>query len=135
MTKETITALMVAPNMEPCIIQLYNEAKFLKAAVSLGLIETADALNVFPLDAQTGVLCCKYAALWGGCINRKIGKRVFAGTFFVVGIMGDKLVSLPPAALESYRSKFWTPLKPTSEDDINGMMAAIDTLWSDDNIL
>lgn len=133
MAKEPITALMVAPNMKPCIVQLYNEADFLRSAVSLGLMETADVLNVYPLDGQTGILCCKYAALWGGKVNRKIGKRMFAGVFFVVGIHNGTLVSLPPSTLETYRAKLWTPLQPTTEDEFDDLWAVIDALWTDED--
>lgn len=135
MAKETITVLMVAPNMKPCVIELYNDATFLRAAVSLGLTETADELNVFPLDVQTGILCCKYAALWGGKLNRKVGKWMFAGVFFVVGVQGGTLTSLSPAALEIYKARFQHPLQPDAEDDTDALLAAIDALQDDCEVL
>lgn len=133
MEKETITALMVAPNMNPCVIELYNDAAFLRAAVSIGLMETADELNIFPLDAQTGVLCCKYAALWGGKVNRKVGKRMVAGVFFVVGIQNGTLVSLPASRLETYRTRLWSPLQATAEDELDDLWAVIDAIWTDED--
>lgn len=135
MTKETITALMVAPGMNPCEIQLHADADFLKHAVSLGLIETADEVNAYPLDDEAAILCCKYAAVWGGKVNRRIGKRIFAGVLFIAAIKDRKLASLSPAALETYRQKLWTPLPDEAENDMDSLFAAVNTMFDEKETL
>lgn len=131
MEKETVTALMVAPRMHPCEIQLYLDKNFLRSAVSLGLWEISDELYLYRMEENIAILYVRYAALWNGQVNRRIRGRIFAGTFYIVGVKNRELVSLPPAAMEKYREKLWKPLHLTDREDMDCLVAHIDALFSD----
>lgn len=135
MERKMVNALMVAPRMPPCKIQLYLDKKFLRSAVSVGLWERTDDLYFFRLEKDVGILYARCAALWNGQINRRINGKIFAGTFYIVGIQDRELVSLPPDAIAKYREKLWKPLHLTDKEDVDCLLAHIDALFSDAEVL
>ena len=88
-----VTALMVKPGEKPCVSQILDDAGFLNAAVSRGadMLCTAAAVPV-----ERGIVAI-YA--WEGVMaglpgNRKVGKRILAGTFYIVREINGDLYSL-----------------------------------------
>lgn len=99
-----VTALMVKPGEQPCVTQIRDDRDFLNCAVSIGAnaVCTAAAISV-----ERGIVAI-YA--WEGvfaglCGNRKVGKRILAGTFYIVREIDGDLYSLTDADIArlSYR--------------------------------
>ena len=100
-----VTALMVKPGEQPCIVQLQDDREFLNAAVSIGAMLTCTAA-VLPIEKDIVAI---YA--WDGVVaglrgNRKVGKRIIAGTFYVVRIVGGELRSLTEEEMERFSYRF-----------------------------
>ena len=120
-----VTALMVKPGEQPCVVPLVNDGDYLNAVVSIGatLMCTAAAIpiekDVVAIYAWDGVM----AGLKG---NRKIGKRIIAGTFYVVRIIGGELRSLTDDDVEKYCYRF---RKIRDYDDKEVMDSWFDDLW------
>lgn len=100
-----VTALMVKPGEQPCPTSVHDDAGYLNALVSIGatLVCTAAVLpiekNVVAIYAWEGVM----AGLRG---NRKIGKRIVAGTFYVVRVTNGELCSLTDEEIAKYSYRF-----------------------------
>lgn len=113
-----VTALIVPQNQHPQITQLCDDRAFLDLSVSRGTdfmcsaIATSLEKGIAIIYAQEGVLLC----LPG---NRRVGNRIVAGTFYVVGVKDDKLRSLTDAEITKYTLQFWEP-EIISEDEILG---------------
>ena len=88
-----VTALMIRPGEQPCVSQILDDADFLNAAVSYG----ADMLcTAAVVPVERGIIAI-YA--WKGVMaglpgNRKVGKRILAGTFYIVREINGDLYSL-----------------------------------------
>lgn len=101
-----VTALIVPPNQHPQITQLCDDRIFLDFSVSRGTdfmcsaIATSLEKGIAIIYAQDGALLC----LPG---NRRVGNRIIAGTFYVVGIKDGTLRSLTDAEIIKYTSQFW----------------------------
>ena len=108
MDEKMITALMVAPGDHPVVTVLCCCKTFLDLAVSFGAGEPCE-VSFFPLTDDAGILYNREAIFYGLKGNRRIGRRILAGVFYVVGIKDGKLSSLPFAELEAYFERFWEP--------------------------
>lgn len=84
---------MVKSGEQPCVAEILDDVDFLNAAVSRG----ADMLcTATAVPAERGIIAI-YA--WGGVMaglpgNRKVGKRILAGTFYIVREINGDLYSL-----------------------------------------
>ena len=120
-----VTALMVKPGEKPCVVPLVDDSCFLNAMVSVGstLMCSAAVLpiekNVVAIYAWDGVM----AGLKG---NRKVGKRIIAGTFYVVRIVDGQLVSLSEDEISKYSHRF---RKIQEYSDTEVMDSWFDDLW------
>ena len=120
-----VTALMVKPGEQPCVVSLVDDTDYLNAAVSIGatLMCTAAVLpvekDVVAIYAWDGVM----AGLRG---NRKVGKRIIAGTFYVVRIVGGELRSLTEEEIASFSYRF---RKIRQYDDDEVIDSWFDDLW------
>lgn len=100
-----VTALMVKPGEQALVTSLIDDTEYLNAMVSMGatLVCTAAVLpiekNVVAIYAWEGVM----AGLRG---NRKIGKRIVAGTFYVVRVVSGELCSLTDEEIAKYSYRF-----------------------------
>lgn len=90
-----VTALMVKPGEQPCVTEIKDDRDFLNCAVSYGadMLCTAAAVPV-----EKGIVAI-YA--WEGVMaglpgNRKVGKRILAGTIYIVREIDGDLYSLTP---------------------------------------
>jgi hypothetical protein len=113
-----VTALMVKPGEQPCVTQIHDDSDFLNCAVSIdaNTMCTAAAITVergiIAIYAWEGV----FAGLHG---NRKIGKRIIPGTFYIVSEMDGDLYSLTEADVEKYSHRFRIAKQFTDDEVIN----------------
>ena len=113
-----VTALMVKPGEKPCPTSIHDDTEYLNAMVSMGatLVCTAAVLpiekNVVATYAWEGVM----AGLRG---NRKIGKRIVAGTFYVVRVTNGELCSLTEEDVAKYCYRFRKAGKFDDDEVIN----------------
>ena len=101
--KKQIKALMIEPNKHPSVVTLNTDLDSLQNAVS-GLIEFVY------LEDNVSILCNEEGKLIGLEPNRRLGKDIICGVFYVVAEddEGD-LISLTKAQQEHYAKMFWTP--------------------------
>jgi len=116
---ETVTALMVKPGQHPVITQLCDDSNYLDLAVSIDddfMMRSASVLalkkNIIVIHAYQG------NSLDLGC-NRRVGKRILCGTFYIVGLKDGQLRSLTKDEITKYTSKFWEPELFTDDEVIN----------------
>lgn len=103
-----IDALVVKPMEIPCITQLCTDSKYLDAAVSVGANVECSA-TVLELSNGIGILYAWDAPALGLLGNRKIGKRIIPGVFYVVRYKNGELFSLTPKDIAKYTYKFQVP--------------------------
>ena len=107
--KKQIKALMVEPNKHPRVVTLNNDLDSLQKAVSIGAPEQGLVEFVY-LEDNVSCLCNEEGKLIGLEPNRRLGKDIICGVFYVVAEddEGD-LISLTKAQQEHYSKMFWTP--------------------------
>lgn len=123
-----VTALMVKPGEQPCVAPLLDDSDYLNAAVSIGATLMCTAA-VLPIKKDVVAI---YA--WDGVVNglrgnRKVDKRIIAGTFYVVRIVNGELRSLTDEEIVSFSYKF---RKTRQYDDAEVIDAWFDGLWPAD---
>lgn len=100
-----VTALMVKPGEKPCVTQLHDDRDFLNCSVSIGAFTMCTAAI---LPVEKGIVAI-YA--WEGIMaglhgNQKIGKRIIAGTFYIVREHDGDLYSLTEEDIAKYCYRF-----------------------------
>ena len=109
MKEKEIKVLKIAPGKAPEVVMLENTLHSLQVAVSegapnVGLIEIIEISEVC-------ILCNEEGKLIGLEPNRRIGRDILCGTFYLTGQdyeSGD-LSSLPEHLIEYYSKQFATP--------------------------
>ena len=124
MTTRTITALMVAPGMHPCVIELYRDVDFLRQAISIGL-DFPCPMSFLAVDSNAVVLYNPEGNTRCAKCNRIVEGRVIAGVFYIVGVDGSKLVSLSPDAVSHFKAKFWEPEEFSDAESIDAFLAEL----------
>ena len=107
--KKQIKALKVEPCKHPYVVELNNDLDSLQKAVSIGAPEQGLVEFVY-LEDNVSVLCNEEGKLIGLEPNRRLGKDIICGVFYVVAEddEGD-LISLSKVQQEHYSKMFWTP--------------------------
>ena len=100
-----VTALMVKPGEKPCVVSLVDDSCFLNAMVSVGATLMCSAA-VLPIEKDVVAIYAYEGVMSGLKGNRKVGKRIMAGTFYVVRIANGKLESLTDEEVSKYHSRF-----------------------------
>ena len=95
-------------------MSLCDDRRYLNYAVSEGsdLLLRASALQIEDGIAAIYAFDSNLALLPG---NRKIGKRIIAGTFYIVGVKDGMLKSLTEDEIIRFTIQFWHP--ETYEND------------------
>ena len=120
-----VTALMVKPGEKPCVVSLLDDEDYLNAVVSIGdtLMCTAAVLpmekDVVVIYAWEGVM----AGLKGNC---KVGKRIIAGTFYVVRVIDGELRPLSEKDIASFSCRF-REIQEYGDQEV--MYSWFDDLW------
>lgn len=101
-----VTALMIRPAEYPKITMLCDDADYLDRAVS---IDTNLLCSASVLKIAKGVVAifATGAGLLNLKGNRKVGKRIITGTFYIVRICEGRLCSLTDDDIAKYTAKFW----------------------------
>ena len=120
-----VTALMVKPGERPCVASLVDDGDYLNAAVSIGATLMCTAA-VLPIEKDVVAIYAWDGVMAGLRGNRKIGKRIVAGTFYVVGVENGKLRALTDEEIEKFRCRF---RKIREYDDQEVMDSWFDDLW------
>ena len=124
MTKEKeIRCLKVAPGEPPEECAIVNELESLQEAID-GFIEFMDIEAIDDIEhlCYVSVLCNEEGKINGMPGNRKIGRDIICGTFYVVAITVDgNLASLPEKFMEKYAERFKDPEYYT-ESEIDSAM-------------
>ena len=124
MTTQIITALMVAPGMHPCVVELYLDVEFLRQAIAIGLdfpcptsflAVASDAVVLYNPEGNTRCAKC----------NRIVEGRVIAGVFYIVGTEDGRLVSLSSQAIQKHKEMFWEPEEFTDAESIDAFLAEL----------
>lgn len=107
--EKVIKVLKVAPKEKPLVVELDNNLDSLQKAVSIGM-EGQGLIEIIELDASTCILCNEEGKLLNLEPNRRLGRDILCGVFYVTGQnkQGD-LCSLSPAAIEMYSKRFAEP--------------------------
>ena len=107
MKEKEITVLMVEPGKHPAVATLKNELDSLQKAVSIGAAAQG-LIELITIGDGVCVLCNEEGKLIGLEGNRRIGRDIITGVFYVVGEDGKgDLASLPEAKIEEYKERFW----------------------------
>ena len=116
MKEKIITALMVEPNQRPKVVRLCNTLEALQEAVSIGS-EYRGLIELLSLENGVYILCNEEGKLQSLPGNRRVGRDVIAGVFYVVGedLYGE-LASLPEEMIQRYMKRFWEPEALTAQD-------------------
>ena len=85
-----VTALMVKPGEKPCVVSLLDDEDYLNAVVSIDATLMCTAA-VLPIEKDVVVIYAWEGIMAGLKGNRKVGKRIIAGTFYVVRVIDGDL--------------------------------------------
>ena len=109
--KETkIKVLMVEPGKNPRETELENNLDALQKVVSIGA-SSQGFIEIIPMDDGKALLLCneegKLIGLEG---NRRVGRDIIAGVFYITTDNEDgDLASLPGELMDEYKRRFWEP--------------------------
>lgn len=109
MKKREITVLKVDPRKEPVVTTLTNDLDSLQRAVSIGA-DYQGLIEIIGLEENVALLCNEEGKLIGLEGNRRIGRDIITGVFYVVGVNGEgSLDSLPEEKIQQYMARFREP--------------------------
>ncbi len=112
-----IKVLKVAPGEHPMETTLVNELDELQKAVSIGA-SYQGLIEIIKIEDGVCILCNEEGKLIGLEGNRRIGRDIISGVFYVAGEDDDgDLASLPADMIKKYMLRFWK-IESFSEDDI-----------------
>lgn len=100
-----VTALMIKPGEQPCIANLCDDTEYLNAVVSIGATLVCTA-TVLPIEKDVVAIYAWEGVMAGLRGNRKIGKRIVAGTFYVARFVNGELCSLTDEDIAKYSYRF-----------------------------
>ena len=124
MKQKEIKVLMVEPGEYPKVTTLKNDLDSLQEAVSIGA-EYKGLIEIVGLEEGICILCNEEGKLIGLEGNRRLGRDILTGVFYVVGEDGEgNLTSLPEPMIEKYKQVFWTP-QVFSENEIEASIYTI----------
>lgn len=115
MKEKYIQSLMFWPGEHPCMAYLLDDPIFLNFAVGLGSALSGEAMVMKLSDTAAVLYNCEalISELRG---NRKVGSKLLAGVFYVVGIKDGELADLSFADMELWYERFWEPEHYTEAD-------------------
>ena len=100
-----VTALMIEPNQHPCITQLCCDGLYLNYAVSKDC-DTLCCADMFALEKDIVVVYAADGVFYGMKPNRRIGKRILTGTFYITKIKNKAMCSLTDREIVKYSLRF-----------------------------
>ena len=129
MKRKEIRVLMVEPGKHPKEATIGNDLDSLQKAVSIGC-DHQGLIEIVGIEDRVCILCNEEAKLIGLEGNRRLGRDILAGVFYVVGENGrGDLISLTDAQMEKYRRLFWNPEYFTPEEISRLLFAFFNAGW------
>ena len=118
MKESKITVIKVEPQKHPEIVTIDNDLDSLQKAVSIGA-DHQGLIELILLDDNALILCNEEAKLIGLEPNRRIGRDIICGTFYVVSEDYEgNLASLSPTMQDRYQRMFWD-VEDFSKEDLD----------------
>ena len=109
MKQKKIKALIVKPCERPCAVELCNDLDSLQKAVSIGA-DYQGLIEFVYLEDNVSILCNEEGKLIGLEPNRRLGKDILCGVFYVVAEDEQgNLISLTAEQERKYSNMFWDP--------------------------
>lgn len=115
--EETVIALKVSPGKRPVITHLCDDGEYLDLAVSVDDCVPLHCAETRPIKSSVVAVCAEQSYALDLEANRRVGKRILSGTFYIVGVKNGKLRSLHKDEIVRYTLKFWEP-EVFSQDDV-----------------
>lgn len=114
--EQTIKVLRVQPHCIPDVIELGNDLRSLQKSVG-GHIE------IVGLELGVGILLNEEGKLLQMKPNRRLGRDILVGVFYVVGTDSDsgELTSLSDELIQKYKLLFLLPENITQDEVQNAM--------------
>ena len=109
MKQKEIKVLMVEPGKNPKVTTLQNDLDSLQKAVSIGA-DYQGLIEIVPLGNGDCILCNEEGKLIGLDGNRRIGRDIIVGVFYVMSEDREgNLISLSEKKIRYYQKLFWEP--------------------------
>lgn len=105
MKNKSIDVLMVVAGVKPCKVGIVGTRKNLKYLVNPNLSLMAD-IEAIMLEKDVALIYNSEGTLLNLKGNRKVGKTIIAGTFFVVGVNDGIIASLTKEKQDKYYKRF-----------------------------
>ena len=116
MKDSKIKVLMVEPHKLPKVTMLDRSLDALQKAVSIGA-ESQGLIEIIPLENNVCLLCNEEGKLIGLEGNRRLGRDIIAGTFYICGdSKSGALCSLSEENIRKYTILFSLPETFTDEE-------------------
>ncbi len=103
-----VVALQVRPNQHPTITMLCDDRSYLDLAVSVD-VDTQLSAGGFRLENDIYIVYAENSSPMVLPGNRRAGKRIVCGTFYIIGVKDGKLRSLTDREISSYSKRYWEP--------------------------
>lgn len=121
MKEKTIRVLKVEPKKLPEVCELENNLDTLQVAVSIGA-DYKGLIEIINLNEDTCILCNEEGKLIGLEPNRRLGKDVLCGVFYVTGQDDEgNLTSLNKGAMKFY-SEYFKNIEHINPEDIGSCL-------------
>ena len=107
MKEREIKVLKIEPCKAPEVVTLTNELEELQKAVSIGA-DYVGLIEIIAIDDDICILCNEEGKLLGLEANRRVGRGVICGVFYILGENPDEgeLISLSDDDIEKYKAIF-----------------------------
>ena len=118
MKQKRIRVLKVEPGKEPTLAMLDNNLDDLQKAVSIGA-PSQGLIEIITLEEDVCILCNEEGKLIGLEPNRRLGKDVLVGTFYVTGQdRCGNLTTLSEAKMQKYAKFFEKPCNDITDEEV-----------------
>lgn len=131
MKDSKIKVLMVEPHKLPKVTMLDRNLDALQKAVSIGA-ESQGLIEIMPLENNVCLLCNEEGKLIGLEGNRRLGRDIIAGTFYICGnSKSGALCSLSEENIRKYTILFSLP-ETFTDEEVQACML-LNVFFDDDN--
>ena len=118
MKQKRIRVLKVEPGKEPTLAMLNNNLDDLQKAVSIGA-PSQGLIEIITLEEDVCILCNEEGKLIGLEPNRRLGKDILVGVFYVTGQDNcGNLTTLSEAKMQKYAKLFEKPCEGITDEDV-----------------
>ena len=122
MKEKKIKVLMVEPHKVPCMTEIDNDLDSLQKAVSIGADEQG-LIELVYLEDNVSILCNEEGKLIGLEPNRRLGKDILCGVFYVVADDEEgNLASLTEVQQARYAQMFWESDENIGRDEVENAL-------------